>query len=165
VTPSDGSDDDFFAHIRMRDKLLGWSIIFVPIIVTFILLRVFHEPERIDPRNVFGCYASEQAPRLEIGANVIRIDQPDKLSLNYRVEAAKQGYDLHVDPDVAPIAVRDRYMFGRTMNGSSWPLLPSAYDDPRRLRHLKDFRGRFYVYARDGTQLNYYRIASAGACF
>lgn len=54
-------DYDFLATIRMRDKLIGWAIIFTPLLAMLLLLKLCYRPEPIEPRYVYGCYASNVA--------------------------------------------------------------------------------------------------------
>ncbi len=160
------ADNGFFEGIRMRDRLLGWAIIFCPLLLLIILLKIFYRPELIDPSYVFGCYAADGAPRLEVTREGMRVDQPGYLSLAYTVEPEKQGYHLRVTPTAALMSgTGGRYAFVPSDNWFYWPLLPPGYDDPRRLRHLSDYRGRFVVYAQDSRRFTYVRITTPGACF
>lgn len=160
------TEEGFFSGTRFRDSVFGWSIIFGPILISAILLKLFYKPEPIEPHYVFGCYVAESAPALNITREAILVDQPNRPSFSYSVKAAKQGYYLDVSPAMALTPAGDgHYVFQPALNQTYWPLLPPGYEQPARLRHLSDYRGRLNVYSRDGARFIYSRINSSKACF
>jgi hypothetical protein len=161
----DGRDYDFFAAISMRDKLAGWAIIFTPVLAMLILLELFYRPEPLEPQYVYGCYASDAAPRLLIDAKSISFDQLGLRPTGYEVRAEKQGYSIYPKANI----ILDRPVGGQfawvlSPYGMSFPLLPEHYVDPQRLRHLRQFSGKFYAYSRQADQVVYSRVTPKRAC-
>lgn len=158
-------DYDFFAMISMRDKLIGWAIIFTPMLAMLLLLKLCYRPETIEPRYVYGCYATKLAPRLFIDAKSISFDNSSISPTGYEVRAEKQGYSL----DTKAKVILDRttggqFAFVISSYGTSLPLLPEHYSEPRYLRHLSEFSGKFYAFSRQGDEVVYSRITPKGAC-
>jgi hypothetical protein len=162
----DGRDYDFFAAIRLRDKVFGGAIMFTPVLAMLLLLKLFYRPEPLDPRYVYGCYASDAAPRLLIDAKSISFDQSRLSPTGYEVRAEKQGYSIYPKGDI----ILDRTTGGQfawvvSPYGMSIPLLPEHYLNPQRLRHLSQFSGKFYAYSRQADEVVYSRVTPKGACF
>lgn len=166
MLPSHGEDYDFFASVRFRDKLMGFSIIGLPIIATIIFLIFYVKPEPIERHYVFGCFDSPNAPRMIITNSLISFDQYGAKPSTYSIVSEKQGYSIKVD---ANAALADE--FGGTFKivEAPYPLrfamLPPHYDDPLRLRHVRDFSGRLTIYSRDGDLIEYMRINPKGSCW
>ncbi len=161
----EGRDYDFFATISMRDKLIGWAIIFTPVLAMLLLLKLCYRPEPIEPRYVYGCYASKVAPRLLIDARSISFDNSSISPTGYEVRAEKQGYSIYTKAKV----ILDRttggqFAFVTSSDGAWLPLLPKHYSDPRYLRHLSEFSGKFYAFSRQADEVVYSRITPKGAC-
>ncbi|TCP95284.1 hypothetical protein C8J46_11413 [Sphingomonas sp. PP-F2F-A104-K0414] len=160
-----GQDYDFFATIRMRDKLIGWAIIFTPLLAMLLLLKLCYRPEPIEPRYVYGCYASNVAPRILIDERLISFDNSRLSPTSYEVRAEKQGYSIYMKANI----ILDRttggqFAFVTSPYGTSLPLLPEHYSEPRYLRHLSEFSGKFYVFSRQADEVVYSRMTPKGAC-
>ncbi|MCP3733660.1 hypothetical protein M9979_02025 [Sphingomonas sp. RP10(2022)] len=162
----DGQDYDFFAGIKLRDKVFGWAIIFTPVLVMLILLKLFYQPESIEARYVYGCYSSNSGPRLLINTKTIMFDQSGVRPTGYVVRQEKQGYSIYPKANIILDRTIDgQFAFVISSYGTWFPLLPEHYDDPRRLRHLREFSGRFYTFSRQADKVVYSRITPRGACF
>jgi hypothetical protein len=161
----DERDYDFFAAIRMRDKVVGWAIIVIPVLAMLLLLKLYYRPESLEPRYVYGCYASEVAPRLLIDAKLISFDQSILSPTGYEVRAEKQGYSIYPKANIIlDRTTGGKLAFATSPYGTSPPLLPEHYSDPRRLRHLSQFSGKFYAFSRHANEVVYSRVTPKGAC-
>lgn len=155
----------FFGTIPWKDRLMGWSIIAVPLATLVILGALFLRPEPFDQTAVHGCYRAPSAPALDVRAGVIKVGQADGATLRYRLEAGKRGWHLTVEPALAPSPNSDgSYVFAQQRGiGYFWELLGNTASDPKVLRHPADFRGMLSMYASDGTLIVYQR-SSTGPC-
>ena len=158
-------DYDFFATISMRDKLIGWAIIFTPMLAMLLLLKLCYRPEPIDPRYVYGCYDSKVAPRILIDVKSVSFYGSSISPTDYEVIAEKQGYSIYTKANL----IRDRttgsqFAFVRSPDETWFPLLPEHYSEPRYLRHLSEFSGKFYAFSRQADEVVYSRITPKGAC-
>ena len=161
----EGRDYDFFATISMRDKLIGWAIIFTPVLAMLLLLKLCYRPEPIEPRYVYGCYASKVAPRLLIDAKSISFDNSGISPTGYEVRAEKQGYSIYTKAKIIlNRTTGGQFAFVASPYGTSLPLLPEHYSEPRYLRHLSEFSGKFYAFSRQADEVVYSRMKPKGAC-
>lgn len=157
----------FFEGASPRDKFIGWSIIFVPIITLVALGAIFLRPTPISEDAVLGCYTAIGAPSLDVRRGSIRIDEPQHRTFTYVAEPAKVGYRLAVAPAMSLRAKGSgRYVFAQDERGIGyfWPLLTSRSDDPQHMRKPADFGGRFQLIADDRTPVTYTR-ATKQPCF
>ena len=157
----------FFEGMSPKDRLLGWSIIFVPIVTLVALGAIFLRPTPISADEVLGCYIALGAPSLDVRRGSIRIDEPQHRTFTYVAEPAKMGYRLTVAPAMSLRAKgAGRYVFVRDERGIGyfWPLMPNRSDDPQDMRKPEDFGGRFQLIADDGKAVIYTR-ADKQTCF
>ena len=139
------SDESFFDGVRLRDKIIGWTILIGPLIGLFVAATIFLKSEPIDNQLVLGCYVADGFPPLDIQPKIIRIGQPDRRSFTYKAEPAKQGYRLAVSPALA-LALDDgghQVFVPQKGAGSFWRLLSVSGDGP--LRHPDQYGGRFQL--------------------
>ena len=152
----------FFSGASPRNKLIGWSIIVVPLILLVALGMVFLRPTPIPIDTVVGCYVTHGAPTLEVSPDGIRIEEPQRRKFMYIAEPDKFGYRLVVHPAMSLRRHRSgEYLFAQDARGTGyfWPLLTAYSDDPKEMRKPSDFGGRFEVIADDGRAIIYTRVA------
>ena len=157
----------FFDGMSPKDRFLGWSIIFVPIITLVALGAIFLRPNPISADAVLGCYTAFGAPSLDVRRGLIRIDQPQHHTFTYVAEPAKVGYRLTVAPAMSLRAMGSgRYVFVQDERGIGyfWPLLTSRSDDPQYMREPSDYGGRFQLIGDDSKPIIYKRVAKQ-PCF
>jgi hypothetical protein len=154
--------EEFFEKIRPRDKLIGWSIIFVPILGLAAFGMIFLRPIPISAELVMGCYTAKGSPSLDVRRGSIRIDEPQHRAFSYVAEPAKVGYHLTVSPAISlRSAGSERYVFAQDERGEGyfWPLLTTRSDDPRYMRKPTEYGGRFQLIADNGKSIIYTRTA------
>lgn len=152
----------FFSRVSLRDRLIGWSIIFVPLILLVALGMIFLRSTPIPRDTVLGCYFASGAPALEIDRDWIRIVEPQNRKFTYGAEPAKLGYRLTVAPAMSLRRQRSgEYQFAQDARGIGyfWPLLTIQSDAPQDMREPSDYGGRFQVIADDGRAVIYTRAA------
>jgi len=157
----------FFDGMSTKDRFLGWSIIFVPIIALVALGAIFLRPPPISADTVLGCYTAFRAPSLDVKRGSIRIDEPQHRTFTYVAEPAKVGYRLTVAPAMSLRAMGSgRYVFVQDERGIGyfWPLLASQSDDPQYMREPSDFGGRFQLIGDDSKPI-IYTPAAKQSCF
>lgn len=163
IPPSTG----FFDGASPRDRLIGWSIILVPIMTLVALGAIFLRPTPISADAVLGCYTAIGAPSLDVRRDSIRIDEPQTRTFTYVAEPAKVGYRLTVAPAMSLRAKGSgRYLFVQDERGTGyfWPLLTTRSDDPQYMREPLDYGGRFQLIADDSEPVIYTRVAKQ-PCF
>lgn len=155
-----------FDRVSLKDKIIGISIIALPLAFLFILAVIFLRPIPITPAAVVGCYQSEGSPSLDLQSGAIQISEPQRRSFNYIVEPAKIGYRLTVTPALALEPVDGGTYVFRAQRGEGyfWPLLVASSDDPGRMREPKDYGGRFQVTATNGASIVYHRVRGSRVC-
>ena len=152
----------FFSGARLRDRLIGWSIIFVPLILLVALGMIFLRPIPIPKDNVLGCYLANGAPALTVSRDWIRIEEPQRRKFMYVAEPDKFGYRLAVAPAMSLRRQRSgAYLFAQDSSGAGyfWSLLTAESDNPQEMRKPSEYGGRFQVIADDGRAVIYTRIA------
>lgn len=55
-----------FDDVRFKDKVVGWSIVGIPLATLAILGAIFLRPDPIDKQLVEGCYVADGSPSLDI---------------------------------------------------------------------------------------------------
>jgi len=158
--------EGFFEGASLRDRLIGWSIIGGPLLLLVLSGVLFLRAEPIERAAVLGCYTAAGAPSLEIKPDQIEIVETGRRTFDYLVEPDKQGYRLSVRPalGLAPDG-NGQYVFQADRGiGYFWSLLTKASDSPKKLRHPRDFGGRFEVVASDGVVIIYTRSSHQSAC-
>lgn len=158
VTTSTG----FFDGTSLKDRLIGWGIIVIPMVAIVALGALFLRPTPISTGLVLGCYTASGAPSLEVRHASIRIDEPQDRTFTYVAEPAKVGYRLTVSPALSLRSTgAGRYVFAQDERGTGyfWPLLTSRSDDPQYVREPADFGGRFQLIADDRAPVIYTRTA------
>jgi len=150
----------------LKDKIIGWGIIGIPLATLFLLGFIFLRSDPIDQRVVWGCYIASGAPKLDVRSNTIRIADGSGRSLRYVAEPYKDGYRLTVRPALLLRPTpRGAYGFEQAQGiGYFWPLLTAGSDNPRKMRSQKDFGGRIALIAADGTPIIYVRSAAGKNC-
>jgi hypothetical protein len=136
------------------------------VVVPIMLIAFFAKRENLQPGMVVGCYAAPGAPALEIGLSTIRIMQASAPRLSYEPQQSKTSYQLSVRPALKLKPQADgHYRFEQTMGiGYFWALLPEEGKNRNRVRHPRDYSGRFEVYASDGARLVYVRQTTSNLC-
>ena len=159
--------EGFFEGVRLKDKLIGWSIIAVPFFALLALGFVFLRPNPIAPEAVMGCYVAEGSPSLDVQRGSIRIGEPERRTFSYIAEPNKIGYRLTVAPAISlRPAGGGRYAFVQDRRGIGyfWNLLPKVSDDRQKMRVPEDYGGRFQIIATDGIAVIYSRTDRTEAC-
>lgn len=156
----------FFARTPIKTQLVGWGIILGPLLLLVVLGALFLRAEPIERTAVFGCYAAQGAPTLDILPDRIRIGGLGSQAFNYSVEPAKDGYRISVRPalELSPVSQGEYAFKAERGIGYFWPLLKADSDDPRDTRNPGDFGGRFRIIARDGAAIIYSRSADGRKC-
>lgn len=161
----EGQDYDFFATISMWDNLIGWTVLFTPVLTMLLLLKLCYRPEPIDPRYVYGCYESKVAPRILIDAKSISFDNSSISPTDYEVRAEKQGCSIYTKAKfILDRTTGSQFAFVRSPYGTWFPLLAEHYSEPRYFRRLSEFSGKFYAFSRQADEVIYSRMTPKGAC-
>ena len=160
------SFNSFFADMPFRARLIGFSILLLPLALLFVLALLFLRPQPIQPELVLGCYTAGNAPWLKVEAGMILIGEKERRHFTYVAEPKKEGYVLTVSPAMALSRKPDgKYEFRVEQGiGYFWSLLGKSSDDPRDLRNPDDYGGRFVVVARDSQDIVYMRSSAAESC-
>lgn len=160
------SSQGFFEGASSKDKLIGVSIIAVPLALLVALAFAFLHPDPIKRETVLGCYVAKGSPPLDVQLDRIRIVGSNR-SFDYVAEPSKEGYRLTVRPALSlrPVGVgRYAFMQDRRGIGYFWPLLTVKSDDPRYMREPNDYGGRFQIIAMDSQPIIYSRVSANVGC-
>ena len=155
-----------FDDVPFKDKVVGWSIIGLPLATLAVLGAIFLRPDPIDKQVVEGCYVADGAPSLDIQRELIHIIGERQQSFRYEAEPFKEGYHLVVRPalNLAPLP-GGGYAFKEERGiGYFWSLLPRASDRTRDMRKPTDYGGRFQIVASDGQTIVYTRTDGRNTC-
>lgn len=149
---------------RIRIALLAMTL--GPIAVPIVFIALFAENEDIKPDLIGGCYTAPRSPPLEVGLSTIRIVEPAARKLSYQPQQSKTSYQLSVRPALQLKPQADgQYRFEQASGiGYFWSLLPAEGKNRNRIRHPREYSGRFEVFASDGTRLVYVRQATSKLC-
>ena len=155
-----------FAGVPVRIRIAVLTMTMGAVLVPILFVSLFARNEEIEPAMVVGSYTAPGAPPLEIGLTTIRIVQPAGRSLSYQTRQSKTSYHLTVTPALLPkLQAEGQYRFEQARGvGYFWSLLPDEGKNRDRVRHPREYSGRFEVYASDGTRLVYVRQASSKLC-
>lgn len=83
----------------------------------------------------------------------------------YEVRADKQGYSIYMKANITlDRTTGGHFAIVTSPYGMSLPLLPEHYSEPRYLRHLREFSGKFYAFSRQADEVVYSRTTPKGAC-
>ncbi|MBB5687682.1 hypothetical protein [Sphingobium boeckii] len=154
-----------FQDVPLKAKVVGWGIIFIPLVVLLLLAAIFLRPEPINQRLVWGCYVAANAPPLDIREDAIYIIEPARRKFSYIAEPSKTSYQLNVRPALLLKRMpTGHYQFLSTRGiGFFWPLLPAPGKNRDRMRHPEEYAGRIQI-AADGGGVVYSRKSDADAC-
>ncbi|MDT0507636.1 hypothetical protein [Novosphingobium sp. MMS21-SN21R] len=154
------------SDVSLRVRITFFALTMGAVFVPMVFIALFAKREEIQPSMVFGCYAAPGAPPLEIGLSTIRIVEPGARRLSYEPQQSKTSYQLSVRPALRPKLQADgKYHFEQARGiGYFWSLLPEEGKNRNRIRHPREYSGRFEVYASDGTRLVYVRQATTKLC-
>lgn len=160
------SNQGAFEGASSKEKLIGVSIIAVPLALLVALAFAFLHPDPIKRETVLGCYVAKGSPALDVQPDHIRIVGSNR-SFDYVAEPAKEGYRLSVRPSLSlrPVGV-GRYAFIQDRRGIGyfWPLLTLKSDDPQSMREPNEYGGRFQIIAMDSQLIIYSRVAAIAGC-
>ena len=149
---------------RIRIAILAMTL--GAIAVPIVLIALFAENEDIKPDMIVGCYTAPGSPPLEVGLSTIRIVEPAVRKLSYEPQQSKTSYQLSVRPSLQLKPQADgQYRFEEAKGvGYFWSLLPEEGKNRNRIRHPREYSGRFAVYASAGKRLVYVRQATSKFC-
>lgn len=171
VTPSTGCICHGMAFsllvgVPFRIRIALFTMILGAIAVPIVFMSLFAENEEIKPDMIVGCYTAPGSPPLEVGLSTIRIVEPAARKLSYEPQQSKTSYQLSVRPALQLKPQADgRYRFEQARGiGYFWSLLPEEGENRNRVRHPREYSGRFEVYASDGARLVYVRQATSKLC-
>ena len=115
-----------FDDVPLKDKVIGWSIIGLPLATLAVLGLIFLRPDPIDKKLVEGCYVADNSPSLDIQRDQILIIGDAQHAFRYEAEPFKEGYHLLVSPalNLAPLPNGGYAFQERRGIGYFWSLLP-----------------------------------------
>lgn len=155
----------FFQDVPFKAKIIGFGIIFIPIVSLVLLGLIFVRAEPIDQRKVWGCYIADAAPPVDIREDAIYIIEPARRKFTYEIYRPRDSYLLRVSPALRlERQAGGRYAFSERRGvGYFWSLRPEIGVNSGKVREAKDYAGRIELEADDATII-YSRVSNNSAC-